>query len=185
LNILFYDDRNTTSDSTGVFLARSEDGGEHWSEFQISDNNFKPNPVIGTSGSMGDFISITSNSGKLSLMWMDNRTGVYQIWSAIIDYSTLGVEEFSKQIHNYRIAQNFPNPFNPSTNIKYSIPELSNVVIKVFDILGNEIETLVNEEKPIGTYEVKWDAKNNPSGIYFYRIIADNFIETKKMVLME
>ncbi|MCU0344521.1 MAG: T9SS type A sorting domain-containing protein, partial [Ignavibacterium sp.] len=76
-------------------------------------------------------------------------------------------------------------PFNPSTKIKYSIPQLSNVVIKVFDILGNEIETLVNEEKSAGTYEVIWSASQLPSGVYFYQLKAGDFISTKKMILLK
>ena len=83
------------------------------------------------------------------------------------------------------LAQNFPNPFNPSTTIKYSIPITSTVVIKIFDILGNEIETLVNEEKPAGTYELTWNAASLPSGVYFYRIKTGSFVETSKMILMK
>jgi hypothetical protein len=83
------------------------------------------------------------------------------------------------------LLQNYPNPFNPSTKINYAVPQQSQVLIKVFDVLGNEIETLVNEEKPVGTYEVAWYAKNLPSGIYFYRLRAGDFIETKKMVFLK
>ncbi len=83
------------------------------------------------------------------------------------------------------MIQNFPNPFNPSTTIYYSIPELSFVTLKVYDVLGNEIVTLVNEEKSIGTHTIEFDATALPSGIYFYRIQAGSFVETKKMVLMK
>ncbi|MHA2101430.1 MAG: T9SS type A sorting domain-containing protein, partial [Candidatus Kariarchaeaceae archaeon] len=85
----------------------------------------------------------------------------------------------------YSLSQNYPNPFNPSTIIKYQIPQLSFVTIKVYDVLGSEIITLVNEEKPLGSYEVEFNAANLPSGIYFYRLQAGNFVETKKMVLMK
>jgi len=85
----------------------------------------------------------------------------------------------------YRLSQNYPNPFNPSTVINYQIPELSFVTLKVYDVLGNEIAGLVNEEKPVGSYVVQFDATTLPSAIYFYRIQAGNFIETKKMVLMK
>jgi hypothetical protein len=85
----------------------------------------------------------------------------------------------------YLLSQNYPNPFNPVTKINYSIPQSSQVVIKIFDILGNEIEELVNEIKPKGTYELRWYVENLPSGIYFYRLKAGDFIETKKMVLMK
>jgi len=82
------------------------------------------------------------------------------------------------------LVQNYPNPFNPTTTIKYQIPELSLVTIKVYDVLGNEIATLVNQEKPIGSYEVKFNAIGIPSGIYYYRLQASSFVETKKMVLL-
>jgi hypothetical protein len=83
------------------------------------------------------------------------------------------------------MEQNYPNPFNPSTKIKYSVPQSSNVVIKIFDVLGNEIETLVNEEKSTGTYELTWYATNLPSGVYFYQLNAGSFVETKKMLLLK
>ena len=85
----------------------------------------------------------------------------------------------------YSLHQNYPNPFNPITTIKYQIPELSFVTLKVYDVLGNEILTLVNEEKPIGTYEITWYVGNLPSGVYFYQLKAGSFIETKKMVLLK
>ena len=84
----------------------------------------------------------------------------------------------------FALSQNYPNPFNPSTKISYSIPFFSNVIIKVFDVLGNEIETLVNEEKSVGNYEVEFNASNLSSGVYFYQLQAGTFIETKKMVLL-
>jgi len=82
------------------------------------------------------------------------------------------------------LTQNYPNPFNPSTKIKYQIPELSFVTIKVYDVLGKEVTTLINEEKPAGSYEVEFDASRLPSGVYFYRLQAGSFIETKKMILL-
>ncbi|MCZ6701747.1 MAG: T9SS type A sorting domain-containing protein, partial [Ignavibacteria bacterium] len=85
----------------------------------------------------------------------------------------------------YNLIQNFPNPFNPSTTIYYSIPELTNVVLKVYDVLGNEVSILVNKVKPIGNYEVKFNSTSLPSGIYFYKLQAGSFVETKKMVLMK
>ena len=86
---------------------------------------------------------------------------------------------------DYALYHNFPNPFNPNTKIRYAVQQASNVIIKVFDILGNEIETLVNEEKQTGTYEMNWYAENLPSGVYFYQLQAGSFIETKKMLLVK
>ncbi len=100
-------------------------------------------------------------------------------------YNITETSKSEEQPKGFILKQNYPNPFNPTTTIKYSIPQSSNVVIKVFDILGNEIEVLVNEEKPVGTYEVTWYTENLQSGIYFYQLTAASFVETKKMVLMK
>lgn len=85
---------------------------------------------------------------------------------------------------NYDLLQNFPNPFNPSTTIKYSIPKSSFVSLKILDILGKEIQTIVNEEKQPGNYEVKFDGSNLASGIYLYQLKVADFVETKKMILL-
>ncbi len=100
------------------------------------------------------------------------------------DYSGI-VEVIVNNPVEYSLEQNYPNPFNPSTSISYSIPEYSYITIKVFDILGNEIETLVNEEKPAGQYEVTWTAAYLPSGVYFCQLKAGEFISTKKMLLLK
>jgi len=85
----------------------------------------------------------------------------------------------------FYLDQNFPNPLNPSTTIKYSIPKSSQVSLKIFNMLGEELETLVNEEKTVGTYEVNWNAANLPSGVYFYRLQAGDFVQTRKMILLK
>lgn len=96
----------------------------------------------------------------------------------------IGVQEDEKN-YSYKIEQNYPNPFNPATTIKYQIPEQSYVTIKVYDILGNEVQTLVHDEKSAGSYEVTFDASAFSSGIYFYKLKAGNFFETKKMILLK
>jgi hypothetical protein len=94
-------------------------------------------------------------------------------------------EEFSTQPINFFLYQNYPNPFNPSTKIRWQSPVSSHQTIKVFDVLGNEIETLVNEEKPAGSYEVDFNASQLSSGVYFYKLQTGSFTETKKMILMK
>jgi photosystem II stability/assembly factor-like uncharacterized protein len=93
-------------------------------------------------------------------------------------------------VKEFVLYQNYPNPFNPTTKILYKIPEqvrndIRLVTLKVYDVLGNEVATLVNEEKQAGTYEVEFDASNHSSGIYYYQLRNGSFIETKKMVLMK
>jgi len=86
---------------------------------------------------------------------------------------------------NYVLYQNYPNPFNPNTMIRWEIPEAGNVTLKIYDVLGNEIVTLINEVKQAGSYELEFDATALPSGIYFNRLQVGKFIETKKMVLIK
>ena len=102
-----------------------------------------------------------------------------------IEISSVNVETVDKMPFQFSLKQNFPNPFNPNTKINYSIPYQSNVKIKIFDILGKEIETIVNEEKQSGTYELSWNAGNLPGGVYFYQLRAGSFTQTKKMILLK
>jgi len=104
------------------------------------------------------------------------------IFKQIFPDPPTNVVERKNIIIKYQLYQNYPNPFNPTTTIKYQIPELSFVTIKVYDVLGNEIVVLVNEEKPAGEYEVEFYGTGIVSGIYFYRLRTGSFVETKKMV---
>lgn len=83
------------------------------------------------------------------------------------------------------LRQNFPNPFNPSTSIEFQVPNQSPVTLKIFDVLGREVATLVSELKQAGTHAVKWDATQLSSGVYFYSLIAGQFRETRRMILMK
>ena len=105
---------------------------------------------------------------------------------------TVGVENGNNLPTKFSLEQNYPNPFNPNTKIKYSIPRsteyysvLQNVTLKVYDVLGNEVATLVNEEKPAGSYEVDFDASNLPSGIYITRLTSGTYISSIKMLLIK
>ncbi|MFZ1289663.1 MAG: YCF48-related protein [Melioribacteraceae bacterium] len=85
----------------------------------------------------------------------------------------------------FKLEQNYPNPFNPSTTIEYSIPQKSQVIVQVYDLLGREITTLINEEKAAGNYSVKFDGSNFNSGVYFYKLTVGEFSNTKKLVLLK
>lgn len=85
----------------------------------------------------------------------------------------------------FELDQNYPNPFNPTTTIRYKLPEKSFVTIKVYDVIGNQVVVLVNDEKVAGIYEVDFDGKDLSSGIYFYTLKTDNFKETRKMILLK
>jgi len=99
--------------------------------------------------------------------------------TSIIDKTNLNIPDKAQ------LEQNYPNPFNPATKIRYSLSKAGLVTLKVYDLMGEEVETLINEHKNIGIYEVSFDAANLPSGVYFYKIQADNYIETRKMLLIK
>ena len=86
---------------------------------------------------------------------------------------------------NYNLYQNYPNPFNPVTTIKYDLVEYGNVMLTVYDILGREVEILVNEQQQPGRYEVSWNASGFASGIYFYTLTSGDFTSTKKLILLK
>ena len=85
----------------------------------------------------------------------------------------------------FKLEQNYPNPFNPTTKIGFRIANFGFISLRIFDLLGREVATLVNEEKPAGEYKVQFNASNLSSGVYFYQLKAEEFVETKKLVLMK
>ena len=126
---------------------------------------------------------------------MRGRMYVYgDIWLIKLSSDLTDVRKVDLSLTNYNLEQNYPNPFNPNTKIKYSILQASKVTIKVYDVLGNEIATLVNEEKLAGSYEAEFNAGEitnrvsaiggYASGVYFYQLRAGSFVGTKKMVLL-
>ena len=112
--------------------------------------------------------------------------GIFEAWSiSILSDLSSDVQDMNGIPSGFALLQNYPNPFNPTTTIQYSIPQRSNVILKVYDVLGNEVAVLVDEEKERGVYSVNFDASNFASGIYLYRLHAGSFVETKKMILLK
>jgi hypothetical protein len=143
--------------------------------------------------------SLSANKQSVSYAWFDEH-GItilsYTNPSDSVNFTTASIVEAeltpasAEQINNvvpqnFQLEQNYPNPFNPSTTIRYSIPEASFATVKVYDMLGNEVVTLVNEEQHAGEYEVEFDASHLSSGIYFYKLQTAYYVETKKMILMK
>jgi hypothetical protein len=102
------------------------------------------------------------------------------------DSVTVGIDQHDTPIPQmFSLSQNYPNPFNAATIIRYSLPEPAEVKIEIFDILGRKVETLIEGEQPAGYHQIVWDASNNSSGMYFYRIEAGEYSDTRKMVLIK
>lgn len=187
IDILFHDDRNTTSDSTDIFLTRSLDGGNTWKEFSLNNSRFKPKPIVGGASSyQGDHISLLAVDNKLYALWMADYSGIYQVWASLIDMNVLSTDEQNLvPADNFNLFQNYPNPFNNTTIINYSIKEESHIRLRIYDVMGSQVDDIVDEQMSPGNYEVEFRADNLPSGIYFYKIESENFNYTKKMMLLK
>ena len=213
LSIHFTDSNNGWAAGAGIIL-KTTDGGTSWNtqitgtSYQLYSIHFSNSNFGWASGYDGSTSSgIILNTTNGGIIWNSNLieadTFLYSIHFADLNYgwavgengtilhttnggvSFVEEEQIDEVPAEFLLMQNYPNPFNPSTKIRYSVPQSSNVIIKVFDILGNEIETLVNEEKSKGTYEITWYAATLPSGVYFYQLKSNNYIATKKMVLLK
>lgn len=136
---------------------------------------------------LSPMILSNGNQGAI-VVWQDFRSGnnfdIYHTGFNTNGFIT-NIGGVTLTPNEFKLSQNFPNPFNPVTNISFTIPTQSQVTLKVYDIIGNEIATLVNEVKQEGVYSISFDAKNLASGYYFYRLNAGEFSETMKMVLLK
>ena len=191
-----------TYPDAGIF--RSTDDGLHWTSITT---NFWPRELVFNSSDHIFAISFSSvyRSTDDGVTWTTVNSGLTNNLLASIAInnggiifaattgglfrsvqSTTSVRELSADApSSFSLNQNYPNPFNPTTTISFSIPTSEFVTLKVFDVLGNEVATLVNEEKSNGIYKVDFNASNLSSGIYFYTLKAGRFLETKKLILMK
>ena len=152
----------------GNWLYESDDNGDNW--FLVN-------------GGLNDskyILSLEITKSGFLFAGMDYY-GIYKSANKVV--TTLNEENTVPS--KFELMQNYPNPFNPSTSIEYSVPSNEYVLLKVYDLLGNEVNTLVNERQSAGNYEVNFDASNLASGIYFYRIQSGSFIQTKKLMLLK
>ncbi len=162
---------NTTSKlfaMTSSDLFYSDNYGNSW--IQIREDGL----------SNAEFNSLAVNDSLIFLgTWGDG------LWKSYLsDVITNTAESGNSIVKDFKLYQNYPNPFNPSTKIKYSVPESQSVKILLYDILGRELRTIINEYKRAGTYEVEFNADVLPSGVYFYRILSESYSDTKKMLLL-
>jgi sugar lactone lactonase YvrE len=147
--------------------------GENWTVYNTSNSGLPSNFV---------WAIVIDNAGNKWIGTYDGGLAVYSEGGVILDVKGENRVEIPTK---FALYQNYPNPLNPATKIKYTVPEESFVKISIHDVLGKEIATLVNERKLAGSYELEFNASNLTSGVYFYTMKAGNFIETRKMVLIK
>jgi hypothetical protein len=180
---VFYDRRNypVTSQKTDVYLARSVDGGNTFSNFKINQNFFTPSPAI----FFGDYIGISVYNNLVRPAWMQYASGL-SVWTALVDGVTLSMEETTLNAYSPVLQQNSPNPFQENTWIKFDLKKAGAVDLIVYDVLGSKVATLYENEKfPEGNFDYIFNASayNLSQGIYYYSLRCDEYRVTKKMIV--
>jgi hypothetical protein len=186
---------NVALDSLRISFYKGESGRLFKYSVYSSKDSKEWKPVVDdvwSEASEWTEVEFDSTRGRyVKLILKQSNQGVK---ASIWEFEAYGVQTKESQISNgspndFVLMQNYPNPFNPSTKVRFNLPsnvngQMSNVILKVYDILGNEVATLVNEEKPAGSYEVEFNADNLSSGVYIYRIQTADYTDTKKMILL-
>ena len=187
LYAMYYDNRGGSLINT--YVAYSIDAGTTWVNQLLSDSSFTATPVGGTGGDVryGDYIQIDAYNGKIIPVWTDDRKGTpnQEIYTANLS-GLLAVNPVSTEIPlSFALYQNYPNPFNPVTRIDFDLPKSAFVSIRLFDILGREVKVLVSQNLNAGKFYTELNAENLSAGVYFYKIEAGDFVESKKLVLVK
>lgn len=180
IHLVWCDDRDLNYE---IYYKHSSDNGSNWS----SDLRLTTHPDV----SDNPFVAISGT--KVHAVWRDRRNVNDEIYYKLNPTGNeLGFINISSEIpSNFSLSQNYPNPFNPATKIRFSIPMDSRlhgndrVVLIIFDVLGREVQTIVNEQLKPGIYEVDFDGSNYSSGVYYYKLTAGTYSETRKMVLIK
>jgi len=165
---------DVTTASDYATVKYNESGDEEWAIRYTND---------GSAGS----------SDEPTGLFVDAMSNVFVTGMSALDYATIKYSQTLTDVYQinfdlpetYFLFQNYPNPFNPSTTISFSIPTSEFVTLKVFNLLGREVTTLVNEEKPNGIYNVQFDGSSLASGVYYYQLKSGEFVSTKKLLLLK
>ena len=160
-------------------------------QIQVSTDSLFTSIVYGSIGIPFSEFQIPNNGLNINTTyyWRVNASNVMGTspWSTVFHFTT-GVTNISGNSElpkEFKLYNNYPNPFNPTTNIKFDIPKSSYVKLIVYDVLGREIKTLVNEKLNAGRYDINWDGSDYPSGVYFYKLATDDYVSVKRMVLLK
>ncbi len=166
------------------FSALIRDVSEPLNEMELADDG-NHGDGLASDGVFANWCTMGSGTYYVDLT-LKVDTLVFKMYDAdTITTSSLSVLQKESEISSdYSLFQNFPNPFNPSTEIHFALPHRSHVTLTIFDLVGREVATLESEELSPGRHSTRWDAAGFPSGVYFYRLKAGNFVETKKLVLL-
>ncbi|MBI5401986.1 MAG: exo-alpha-sialidase [Ignavibacteriae bacterium] len=174
-HIVWKDKRNGNAE---IYYKRSTNAGVNWEADTRLTNNT----------SNKDYASLAASNSMVHVLWSDYRHEATEKYYKRNPTGNVisGIQHISSEIPtSYSLSQNYPNPFNPTTKIKFDVARVGDVKIAVYDAMGREVQTLVNESLQSGTYEAEFDGSQLTSGVYFYKLITGDFTETKKMLMIK
>lgn len=171
--------------TVGDTIKWTRTGGDHTTTCNGTDGSLRPSGAAPWNANL--------NSASPTFSYVITVAGMYHYvctphapdMSGNINAVASSITQLSEIVQSYKLSQNYPNPFNPVTKINFSVPNSSKVTLKIYNNMGQEVESLVNEKLNAGSYQVDWNAVNFNSGVYYYKIQTEGFIETRKMLLIK
>jgi hypothetical protein len=180
---VFYDRRNYTDNKTDVYMAVSKDGGDTFTNFKISSSYFTPNAGV----FIGDYNNVSAYNNIVRPIWTRMSGGSVSVWTAIIDSTLVGIDN-PGVTYDFALEQNSPNPFSDNTFISFKLHHECIASLKVHDIMGREIATIIENEKlPAGRHTRQFDASGYDlkSGVYYFSLVSNEKMMTRKMVFVK
>lgn len=186
--IVFYDRRFTVGEFTDVYIAMSTDAGDTWIDFKVSETSFIPESWM----FFGDYTNVAASQGKVYPIWMRMDDGVLSVWTALVDIppSTAVGGGTGPATDRLKLGQNYPNPFNPRTRIEFVLPVAARATLKVYDLGGALVATLLDRPFEPGPHLVEWNGRDEhgqrvSSGVYLYELETGEQSVTRKMTLVK
>jgi hypothetical protein len=175
LHVVWEDDRENSKHE--IYYKRSTNAGFTWD----ADTRL----TFDTNYSEHSFVAVSNSS--VHVVWRDNRNSNFEVYyKKDPTGNPIGIQSISSEVPDkFSLYQNYPNPFNPSTKIEFSVPSAGIVKLKVFDFLGREISTPINERLNTGTYSFDFDGSGLASGVYLYQLSSGEYLQTRKMILIK
>jgi hypothetical protein len=173
LHLVWQDNRHGNYE---IYYKRSFDAGISWeADTRLTNKSHSSSkPFVSASGS------------NVNVVWLFGTGSLPQVYYRRNPTGNIGISVLSTEIPlKFSLSQNYPNPFNPTTKIRFDVQKTSFINITIYDILGRELETMVNEQLKPGTFEIDWDGSNFTSGIYFYKLTTESYTETRRMILIK
>jgi hypothetical protein len=182
LHFVYYDRRNYNDHQTDVYMAVSKDGGESFVNYKVSEEPFVPSSWI----FFGDYNNVAAHDNVIRPVWTRMHNQQRSIWTAIVDTEITGVDRKLQPVIPLALEQNFPNPFYGSTSFSFRLKRASNVTLRIFDLYGREVATIINNEyRAPGGYTVHFDAdayRLSP-GVYYFSLAGSEVNQVRKMII--